>query len=378
MALSHLKFMPAIARLRKTRLYGRLRQYLPMTGECFFDDREEIEGAEIVTIDWPQGLSMPKVGLVRDFGPYPRWTKIRRFLENNGFEWTIYELHAHDWIDMAGELDLVVGFVSSEWWHLQEMREKYRFLETYLQKATYPSPRHADLYEAKRLEAYICRVKGVPFARTHISYDRSDALQLVEKLNYPVVSKIVPASGSAGVELVENSQQARRVVEQSFSPTGRKTYTPVFRQKNYVYFQDFVPNDGYDTRCIVVGNWVWGYYRKVPNGDFRASGMSDIVEKRALPEKAMRTALALNQIICSPMLVVDMVLRQDGNFIIIEYSPICRMDTPEQAHLNERPGAYVFAPDGSFRFQEGRYWVQELAMREFLLQDYLPQRLRSA
>ena len=63
-----------------------------------------------------------------------------------------------------------------------------------------------------------------------------------------------------------------------------------YRQKNLVCFQEFIPNDGYDIRVIVVGNQIFGFYRKVPQGDFRASGMN-IEEMRELPVEAMKINL---------------------------------------------------------------------------------------
>ena len=252
------------------------------------------------------------------------------------------------------------------------MREKYHFLETYLGKTTYPSSGHAHLYEDKCLESYIAKAKGIPFVTTYVSHDKADALILVENLTYPVVSKIVPGSGSVGVELVRTREESRRIVEQAFSRNGRKTHLNCFRQKNYVYFQEYVPNDGYDIRAIVIGNMVFGYYRKVLKGDFRASGMN-LEEKRALPEEVIKIARRVNKLIKSPFLAVDMLHGLDAEYYIIEFSPISQLvDTPDELHVDGVPGVYVFDDDESFHFEKGRYWVSELALREFLLSDYLP------
>ncbi len=360
-----------IKRITKNSAYVRLRKLFPMAEPTYIDDRDKLSNAEIIRIQWPDHIKKPKFGLIQDYGPYPRWTKNRRFLENNGFEYEIFNIHAKDWLEKAQSLDVIVGFISSELWDLQEMRDKYFFLEKYLQKRTYPSPDHIRLYEDKKLEAYICQCFSLPFADTHISHDKQDALRMAEKLSYPVVSKVVPGSGSAGVELVRNMAQARQIIDQAFSPNGRTTHMSVFRQKNYVYFQDFVPNDGYDIRIMVVDNWVFGYFRKTPEGDFRASGMN-LVEKRALPGEAMQIALRLNAVVKSPLLVVDLVHGLDGKYHIIEFSPICQMEFPEQLHVDGIPGVYIFDPDGTFRFEKGKYWVHELALREFLIKDYLP------
>jgi glutathione synthase/RimK-type ligase-like ATP-grasp enzyme len=44
------------------------------------------------------------------------------------------------------------------------------------------------------------------------------------------------------------------------------------RQKGYVYFQDFLPDNSYDTRLIVIGNRCFGIRRYNRKNDFRASG----------------------------------------------------------------------------------------------------------
>ncbi|MGZ5453147.1 MAG: ATP-grasp domain-containing protein [Candidatus Aminicenantales bacterium] len=369
--LNAVKKLPAVKRFRKSMLFSRLRQRLPMPEAQYIDDRGLIEDAEVVRIDWPANVAKPRVGIVRDLEEFPRWTKYRRFLETNGFAYDYLDIHSHDWIDRARSFDLVIGLVSNEISYLEEIRVKYHFLESYLGKACYPSAEQTLLYDNKCLEAYISDVCDLPFAKTHISHSHEDALALVEGLRYPLVSKVNHSSGSLGVELVRTPQKARRIVRKAFSRNGRSIHVPWLRQKNYVYFQEFIPNDGYDIRVIVVGNRAFGYYRKVLGGDFRASGM-DKVEKRALPEEAIRIARKALQCIRSPQIVVDMVHGLDGRYAIIEFSIVCQMQTPEQLLVDGVPGVYIIDDDGDIRFEKGRYWVHELALRKFLLDEYLP------
>jgi len=366
-----IKDASAVKRLRKSRWYGRLRQYLPMAEAQYVDDRGAMAEAETVTIDWPAHVPKPRIGIVRDYEPFPRWTKYCRFLHNNGFAYELCNIHAHDWLEHAMRCDAIVGMASSEPYHLSELRAKYAFLETVLGKTCYPSAWHAMLYEDKGLEAYLSQAAGIPFAATWVSHDRADALRLVADLAYPVVSKVVPASASMGVELVHTSRQARSIVQEAFSRHGRKSHLVYARQKGYVYFQEYEINDGYDLRVVVVGKRLFGYYRRVLPGDFRASGMN-LVEKRGLPEEAMRIALKTNEAIKSPMLVVDLLHGLDGCYRVVELSPFCQMETPEQLHVDGIPGAYVLGDDGTLRFERGRYWVHELALRQFLLDNYLP------
>lgn len=358
-------------KIRKSILYTRLRQYFPMPDSLYTDDREQLDDSLILSMEWPDSIAKPRIGLVRDYLPYPSWTKYARFFEKNSIPYDIYPIHNQDWLERGREFDAIVGFPSNAAYHLEEVRKKYYLLEHDLGKICFPSAQHAFLYEDKRLEAYLSEIFDIPFAKAHISYDPTDAMNLVEELQYPVVSKIIPSSGSVGVELVRTKEQARKIVRQAFSHNGRKTHIVYSRQKNYVYFQDYIPNDGYDIRVIVIGDHVFGYYRKVPVGDFRASGMHH-EEKRGLPIEAMRIARQANRAIKSPQLVVDCLRSTDGRYFVNELSPICQMSTLDQLQVDGTPGAYVFTDDDNYHFEAGSYWVHTLAIKEFLLNHYVP------
>ena len=367
----NLKDRRIVKKVRKSMLFARLRQRLPMRDIGIVDDRGRIEDADPVTIDWPAAVPKPRIGVVPDIGLFPRWTKYLRFLERNGFDHAVFDIHAHDWIEKARAFDVFVGLVSNELGPLEEIRVKYHFLESYLGKRCYPSAGQALLYDDKCLEAYVAKALGLPMAASLISHDREDALAMLDGASYPRVSKVNHSSGSLGVELVRSPRRARRIVRQAFSRRGRSVYVPWARQKNYVYFQDFVPNDGYDIRVIAIGRQAFGYYRKVLGGDFRASGMGG-VEKRALPEEAVRIAMTVRERLGLPQVVVDMVRGLDGRFAIVEFSIVCQIETPEQLKVEDVPGAYVLGDDGALRFEPMRVWVHELALKRFLLDDYLP------
>jgi glutathione synthase/RimK-type ligase-like ATP-grasp enzyme len=366
-----LKDRPAVRRMRKTMLFSRLRQHLPMPEASPVDDSGGIDDAEIVRIDWPAGVPKPRIGIVRDLERVPRWTKYRRFLRNNGFAHDFCDIHAHDWIERARPFDAIINLVSNDFSHLEEMRIKHHLLESRMGKVCYPSAARTLLYEDKCFEAYLAKVHGLPFAPTAVCCAKDDALAWLETARFPLVSKVNHSSGSMGVEMLRTPREARRVVRQAFSRTGRVVHVPWFRQKNYVYFQEYVPNDGYDIRVILTGDRAFGYYRKVPRGDFRASGMNT-VQRRGLPEEAIRTALEVRRRVRSPMLVVDMVHTPEGRYVIIEFSIMCLVDRDDDLIVDGVPGAYVIGEDGGIRFEKGRYWIHELALRQFLLDDYLP------
>jgi glutathione synthase/RimK-type ligase-like ATP-grasp enzyme len=49
-----------------------------------------------------------------------------------------------------------------------------------------------------------------------------------------------------------------------------------------VYLQQFIADAGYDLRVVVVGDRLSAYGRRVPVGDFRASGDGDVFYDRSL------------------------------------------------------------------------------------------------
>lgn len=330
------------------------------------DDRAVLgNGIAPVLIDWPTTSPKPKVGVIRDRAATPRWTKYFRFLRANGFEHEFYDVHSSRWMESAKDFQVIINLPTSSVYHLEELRRKFYVLERVMGIACYPSFEDLLLYEDKFLECYLCSIYGLPFVPTFITNSEQDAYQFVESADLPLVSKIVPGAGSTSVELLRTRRSCERVIRSSFSAAGRASHSPYFRQKNYVYFQKFIENDGYDLRIITIDDMVFGYYRKVPEHDFRASGMG-LVEKRELPVEAMRIACRAHAAIGSPMLVVDMLRDVKGAYWIVELSPSCRIDTPEQLHVDGIAGVYMALEGNSFRFQPGRFWVHELAIRSFL------------
>jgi glutathione synthase/RimK-type ligase-like ATP-grasp enzyme len=357
--------------LSKNAWYLRLRVFFPYTPYVITDDRKILdEGVETVVLEWPASVRKPMIGLIQDPGPSPRWTKYRRFFENNSIPYEYYDLAASDWLTKAGRYDVIVGVEASVPFYLEQIRRKFFTLERHLGKKCFPTYSDMVIYEDKILETYISEIHHFPFLKTYIYNSKEEALADSECHRYPLVNKIVPCSGSVGVELVKTPHQYRRIVQQSFSPGGRKSHVAYQSQKNFVYFQEYVPNDGYDIRIITIADSIFGYYRKAPKGDFRASGMG-LVEKRELPPEAIKIAREVNDVLKCSMLVVDLLRGSDGRYYIIELSPMCRIDTAEQLHVDGKPGVYVAQKDGTYSFKPGRYWVHELALKDFFEKIYL-------
>lgn len=306
-------------------------------------------------------------GLIKDNGTCPYYPKFERFLKNNRISYAYYDIHASSWMEDAKAFSVILWRPLSLPWILEEAREKIYFLERCLHKRIYPSLDEIMFYENKVLQHFIMKHHAFPVIDTFISSDYDEVRDWIETAEYPFVSKIRTGSASQGVCLVKGKGQARRCVERIFR-AGNATYWPFQKQKNYVFFQKYVENRGFDLRITVVDeNNIFGYFREVPRGDFRASGMQRVIKKE-LPKEAVKIALAVAKMLGFTNLSVDFLqAASDLKFFIIEASNFIKIETAEQLKIGETPGRYRYVQEtDSLIFEAGRYWIQELILRRYL------------
>jgi glutathione synthase/RimK-type ligase-like ATP-grasp enzyme len=325
------------------------------------DDSATMPYVPPVVVEWPAHVPKPLVGLVKDVDVYPYWTKYRRFLEANRIPYRLYDIHRSDWLEQARDLDLVVWRPMGFPYELEECRRKFYVLERMLCKHTYPSFEEALVYEDKALQYAFLQLHGLPAVQTFVSHSQEEALRHMAGRPYPAVWKIAAGSGSWGVELAADSKEGARWARQAFSFSGRRTYWPFVRQKDYVYVQKLEPNTGSDLRVIVVGDRVFGYSRHVPSGDYRASGMGLVRWGPPTPE-AVRIARRVAVVLDSPCLAVDFLSHpDDGRLSIVEFSTFVQVDMPEQLMIDGRSG---WLEGEDLTFVQGRVWLQEMALEE--------------
>ena len=234
---------------------------------------------------------------------------------------------------------------------------------------TLPTKESLWFYEDKVREQWLFDHFNLPSIKTFISYSEEEALEYIKTAKFPLILKDRTCSSSEGVLLIKNLHQAKRICKKIFLD-GRKVFEPYVRQKNYVLFQEYVPNEGFDLRVIMVGNSYFGYYRYPKGNDYRASG-SGIVKKKSIPIEVLKLA---KQVKCclpkSYLLAVDFLQdSRDKKYYIIESSIFISIETPEQLVVDGKPGRYI-EKDDAFVFEDGRYWLPELMMDE-LMKDWI-------
>ncbi|MEE4538014.1 MAG: hypothetical protein V2J51_05935 [Erythrobacter sp.] len=212
-------------------------------------------------------------------------------------------------------------------------------------------------YDDKVGQKYLLEAVGAPLVRSHVFYEAASAMRWLDSAEFPIVWKLRGGAGSQNVRLVQSRQEAVSIVRKSFGRgwqavrthalqervrefrdnPGLITFTNIGRgvvraviphekdrnrerDRNYVYFQDFVPNNDFDVRTIVIGDRAFGIKRMVRPGDFRASGSGAIIHRPdAIPEECIRISFDVTESIGSQCCAFDFV-RSGKEWKIIEIS----------------------------------------------------------
>lgn len=212
-------------------------------------------------------------------------------------------------------------------------------------KVVFPNFRTGWHFDDKLGQKYLFEALGVRAAKSWVFYDKKSAYEWIETTDFPKVFKLRGGAGSANVRLARNKKQAKAFVRKALR-RGFASSNPLFsaktqwqnfvkgqgrfydvakyiglylfpglnggrrmpRQKGYAYFQEFIPNDGFDLRVIVIGNKAFAIRRETRHNDFRASGSGEISYERELfNEQLIQSAFEINQQIKSQSLALDFV-----------------------------------------------------------------------
>lgn len=213
-------------------------------------------------------------------------------------------------------------------------------------------------FDDKVAQKYLMEALGVPMVKSYVFLDRARALEWARKTEYPKVFKLRGGAGSSNVFLVNDISKAKSLINKAFStgfpPVSRwnalserwwqfkrdGTFVSFFNisrgifralirnptlkclpiQKNYAYFQDFIPNNDFDIRVKVIGERAYGLKRMVREGDFRASGSGKFLYDQGLiPRACIKIAFDLARKIKSQSLALDFVFHE-GAPLIVEMS----------------------------------------------------------
>ena len=175
-------------------------------------------------------------------------------------------------------------------------------------KIVFPDFHTAWHYDDKLGQKYLFEALELPFVKAWSFFSKKEAKVWVKETSFPKVFKLRRGAGSCNVFLVKNKKQARKLIRKAFGRGFRqydawgdikenwrklrlgkvsfkdllKAFAHLWfpinlekaigRERGYVYFQEFIPDNTYDIRVIVIKDKAFAIKRNVRENDFRASG----------------------------------------------------------------------------------------------------------
>src|SRR5690606_29697488 len=129
-------------------------------------------------------------------------------------------------------------------------------------------------------------------------------------------------------------------------------------EKDYVYFQEFIPNNTFDIRVIVIGGRAFALKRMVRENDFRASGSGHIIyDKGQIDERCVKLAFEVNKKLKSQSVAYDFIFDETNSPLIVEISYAFATKVYDQC-----PGYW----DENLRWYDGTFNPQEWMIKDLI------------
>lgn len=250
-------------------------------------------------------------------------------------------------------------------------------------------------YNDKLGQKYLLEAIEAPLVKSYVFYRKEEAMEWIENTTFPKVFKLRGGSASINVSLVKSKQMAKRLVKKAFNegfqpinrinraknrlwdfrknrsihsfikvlagfvrifvPNEVERFSP--NEKGYIYFQDFISDNEFDTRLVVVGERCFGVRRFCRKGDFRASGSGVFDANPSMIDKrCINIAFSVAKALGTQSVAFDFV--QDK-------------DTPKIVEIS-----YCFppgAPDDCIGYWDSNLiWHDEIVNAEvFIIKDFI-------
>lgn len=301
------------------------------------------------------------IGIVKKKGSFSDyWIE---YCEQNGIEYKIVDPYSSNIID---DLSNCSAFM---WHHHHASYEDRLFANSLLfsqqlsGKSVFPDVKTTWFFDDKVAQKYLLESINAPLIKSFVFYNKKDALSWLSTANFPLIFKLKGGAGGDNVKMVHDYKHSKKIVKQAFGKgfsqrnrllylkeryrryrddigslkevikgIGRLIIPSPFdkmyhKEKGYVFFQEYIPNNSYDIRIIVTGRYAFGIKRMVRKNDFRASGSGFICySKDEIDERCVKIAFNINQKIHAQSIAYDFIFDENNDPLIVE---ICYAYKPE-------------------------------------------------
>jgi glutathione synthase/RimK-type ligase-like ATP-grasp enzyme len=246
------------------------------------------------------------------------------FCKENNIDYELVDAYQPGIIEKLSHFDVFLWHFSG--YEFQDMLFARSVLYSAKQMGlkVFPDFNDAWHFDDKVAETYLLQSINAPIPESHMFYSLEEStIWIHEEAKFPIVAKLRNGSGSHNVKLFKTKQDAINYCKIMFSKGFNSSPSLAFKassnfrssksfavvlsrikkipeflrtlknskqfpnEKGYVFFQEFIPNDGYDLKVVVVGDKLSFIARNTRKGDFRASGGGDLSIDRSLVTKSI-------------------------------------------------------------------------------------------
>lgn len=273
----------------------------------------------------------------------------------NKIKFKVVDCYASNIVDQLKDCDGLMW----HWYHYDHKATLFaRQLTSSLElngKKVFPNHNTCWHFDDKVGQKYLLESIEAPLVPSYVFYDRQEALTWAKQAHYPKIFKLRCGASAENVRLVDDFKASRCLINRAFGKGFKvknrfnflkerlwqfkrdntvtsflnisKGVTRLFlpkdaelnfpREKNYVYFQEYIPENNHDIRVIVIGKRAFAIKRMVRYGDFRASGSGFIsYAPEEIPATCIQISFELSRRLQTQCLAYDFVFRGNEPLLV--------------------------------------------------------------
>ena len=298
------------------------------------------------------------------------------------------------------------GCTALMWHHSQNdprdlnIAKQILFMAEHANLVVFPNFKTNWHFDDKLGQKYLLEVLNLPTVKSFAFFNKKSAIEFLHQSEFPIIFKLRGGAGSFNVKKVTSLSSGIKLVNKAFNigfsnfdsfenlkeivrkiKLKKATYIDLFKsiyrlfvkpafarvmgnEVGYFYFQEFIPNNSFDLRTIVIGKKAFAIKRNVRKNDFRASGSGNIeYDKANFSDELIKLSFESAKKLNTQCVAFDFVSKND-ELLIIEIS-----------YGFQKEGYYqcVGYWDDELNFYEGNFdsceWMVDVVMEELEIKN---------
>lgn len=320
--------------------------------------------------------------------------KYLKVLSYNGIEHQLISCCQEDFWSQVSAAELFMMHLHLDSASLIRQQNLISVIDRVLGVPCFPDWNTAWHHDEKIAMSWLLQARDYPLAKTWVFWDEQKALEWAQKAEYPLVFKLKNGASSINVVKLDSFKEARKLIKLMFGKGILNNHVPgadhfsvykrdlaylvrvklvntldrlglryhkqgnLSRERGYVLFQEFLPNNEFDYRVNIYGDATFAFKRLNRPGDFRSSGSGrNDFDPRGIPKEILQIAQQISREMKFQMMAYDFLIDKDGKPAIIEIG--CQSAGIAVAQC---PGYW----DWDLNWHEGRVWPQVMVLRHLL------------